>query len=124
MLELLGELCNMVPDQDLPIMAQISAQKEYLGYIDMIDPARLNSAVVMDINTKYNTFKAQLYRIYDGQTIMVKLKKKMYEQAPITVGQVINFRIESKPGWTKLDNGEWQQDYSKTDLWLSHYSIE
>jgi DNA polymerase III alpha subunit len=124
MLEMLGELCNMIPNEDLPLMSQISAQKEYLGYIDMTDPTRPNTAVVMDINTKYSTFRAQLYRISDGQTISVKLKKKNYEQTPIVVGQVINYRVESKPGWTKLDNGEWKQDYSKTDLWLSHYSIE
>jgi hypothetical protein len=124
MLEMLGELCGLIPNEDLPLMAQISAQKEYLGYVDMTDPARSNTAIVMDLNTKYSTFRAQLYRLSDGQTTLVKLKKKNYEQNPVVVGQIINYRIESKPGWTKLDNGEWKQDYSKTDLWLSHYSIE
>ena len=43
---------------------------------------------------------------------------------PIAEGQVINYRVESKPGWKKLDNGEWQQDFSKTDFWLSYYALE
>ena len=78
----------------------------------------------MDLDTKYSTFKAQLYRVSLGDTVVVKIKKKSYEQMPIAVGQVINYRVESKPGWQKLENGEWKQDFSKTDLWLSHYTLD
>jgi DNA polymerase III alpha subunit len=124
MLSLLAELCQMIPNQDLPLMAQISAQKEYLGYIDMVDPTRPNTAVVMDINTKYSTFKAQLYCISNGQTMTCKLSKKTYEQAPIAVGQVIHYKLEKKPGWKKLEDGSWQKDYSKEDIWLTSYMIE
>ena len=124
MLVMLSELCSRIPDSDLPLSAQIKAQSEYLGYIDIIDPSKPNVGIIMDLNTKYSTFRAQLYRLYDGQTITVKLKKQSYEQMPIAVGAVINYRTESKPGWKKLDDGTWQKDFSKTDLWLSSYSIE
>ncbi len=124
MLEMLSELCQMIPNQDLPIMAQISAQKEYLGYIDMVDPSRTNTAVVMDVNTKYSTFRAQLYYIGNGQTTTCKLSKKTYESMPIAVGQVIRYKLEKKPGWKRLEDGSWQKDYSKEDIWLTSYIFE
>jgi DNA polymerase-3 subunit alpha len=121
---LLSYMCDKVEDFELPLEYRLKIQQQVYGYISYIDLSRPNTAVVMDLNTKYSTFKAQLYRVSFGDTITVKLKKKSYEQMPIAVGQVINYRVESKPGWTKLDNGEWKQDYSKTDLWLSYYTLE
>ena len=124
MTAMLNELCTLIPNQDLPILAQIEAQNEFLGYIDLTDPSRPNTAVVMDVNTKYSTFKVQLYCLGSGQTITAKLQKKMYQNMPLAVGMVVTYRTESKPGWKRLDNGEWEKDFSKTDLWLSYYDVE
>ena len=123
MTSLLSELCNKIPDQDLPILAQIDAQKEYLGYIDLIDPTKPTKAVILDINTKY-TPKLSLYRLYDGQTISVKLKKKDYENNPVASGMIIDYRTAKKPAWKKDENGGWIQDYSREDIWLTSYIIE
>lgn len=120
---LLLELCDKIPNEDLPVLAQINAQKEYLGYIDLVDPTKPTKAVVLDINTKF-TPKLSLYRLYDGQTISVKLKKKDYECNPISAGMVIDYRVTKKPAWKKDEKGEWVQDYSREDIWLSTYSIE
>jgi DNA polymerase III alpha subunit len=123
MLNLLSELCNKIPDQNLPVLAQIEAQKEYLGYIDLIDPTKPTKAVILDINTKY-TPKLSLYRLYDGQTINVKLKKKDYECNPVTSGMIIDYRTTKKPAWKKDENDNWVQDYSREDIWLASYTIE
>lgn len=122
MSNLLSELCDRIPDETLPILAQIEAQKEYLGYIDLVDPAKPTKAVILDVNTKY-TPKLSLYRLYDGQTINVKLKKKDYENNPINSGAIIDYRITKKPAWKK-DGENWVQDYSREDLWLTSYAIE
>lgn len=122
MLALLSELCNRIPDETLPILAQIDAQKEYLGYIDLVDPTKPTKAVILDVNTKY-TPKLSLYRLYDGQTISVKLKKKDYESNPLTSGMIIDYRITKKPAWKK-DGENWVQDYSREDVWLTSYTIE
>ena len=122
MLSLLSELCNRIPDETLPILAQIEAQKEYLGYIDLVDPTKPTKAVILDINTKY-TPKLSLYRLYDGQTISVKLKKKDYESNPIASGMIIDYRTMKKPAWKK-DGENWVQDYSREDVWLTSYTIE
>lgn len=123
MTAMLSELCSMVPDENLPILAQIDAQKTYLGYIDLVDPTKPTKAVILDINTKY-TPKLSLYRLYDGQTISVKLKKKDYERNPVASGMIIDYRTETKHGWRMDENQKWQPDYSKEDLWLTSYTIE
>ena len=119
---MLSELCSLVPDENLPILAQIDAQNTYLGYIDLVDPSKPTKAVILDVNTKY-TPKLSLYRLYDGQTISVKLKKRDYENNPVTSGMIIDYRITKKPAWKK-EGEDWVQDYSREDLWISSYSIE
>lgn len=123
MLSLLSELCNRVPDETLPILAQIEAQQEYLGYIDLIDPAKPTKAVVLEVSAKY-TPKISLYRLYDGQTISVKLKKKDYESNPLASGMIVDYCITKKPAWKKDENDNWVQDYSREDIWLASYTIE
>ena len=122
MTAMLSELCGMVPDEQLPILAQIDAQKTYLGYIDLVDPTKPTKAVILDINTKY-TPKISLYRLYDGQTLSVKLKKKDYENNPIASGMIIDYRTMKKPAWKK-DGENWVQDYSREDIWLTSYTVE
>jgi DNA polymerase III alpha subunit len=122
MLNLLSELCDRIPDENLPILAQIDAQKEYLGYIDLTDPTKPTKAVILDINTKF-TPKLLLYRLYDGQTLSVKLKKKDYESNPVASGMIIDYRVTKKPAWKK-DGENWVQDYSREDIWLASYTIE
>ena len=123
MLALLSELCDRIPDQDLPILAQINAQQEFLGYIDLVDPTKPTKAVILDVNCKY-TPKITLYRLGDGQTVAVKLKKKSYEQNPVSSGMIIDYRTEKKPGWKKDDRDQWVQDFSREDTWLTSYTIE
>ena len=119
---LLAELCEQIPDVDIPLQTRLQAELEFLGYVSYCDPSRPNTAVVMDINTKY-TPKLQLYRLDTGTTVTVKLKKKSYESNPLPIGAIINFQLETKPAWKKDENGGWVQDYSRTDTWISSYSI-
>ena len=121
-LALLSELCDLIPNEDLPILAQINTQKEFLGYIDLTDPTKPTKAVVLDVDTRY-TPRLSLYRLYDGQTVNVKLKKKDYENNPVASGMIIDYRTTKKPAWKKDENDNWVQDYSREDLWLTSYTI-
>ena len=120
MLNLLSELCDRIPDEDLPILAQIDAQKEYLGYIDLVDPTKPTQAVVLEVNTKY-TPKLTLYRLGDGQTVNIKLKKRSFECDPLASGMIIDYRTEKKNKWRK-ENDEWVQINEYED-WISWYNI-
>jgi DNA polymerase III alpha subunit len=119
----LRETWEKIPNTVPSIYKIVNYQYELFGYISYVDPSAQNAAVIMDIDTRYSTFRAQLYCLSNGHTVTVKLKKKSYEQMPIAVGQVIKYFIDKKPGWKRLDDGTWQQDYSKEDLWLSNYTI-
>ena len=121
---LLSYMCEKVGDFELPLEHILKTQQQVYGYISYTDPSRPNTAVIMDLDTRYSTFRAQLYRLYDGKTITVKVKKKTYEQMPIAVGMVINYRTDKQPAWKMDENGKWQKDYSREDLWLASYSIE
>ena len=119
---MLTDLCSRIPDQSIPLQTKLQTEQEMLGYISHVDPSKPNMAIVMDINTKY-TPKLQLYRLDTGSTVTAKLKKKSYEQNPLPVGAIINFQLDTKPAWKKDENGEWIQDYSRNDIWLTHYTI-
>lgn len=121
---MLAELIDMMPDKELPLQTKLQRELEFLGYISYTDPSRPTTAVIMDINTKYSTLKVTIYCIGTGETKVVKLKKKLYEQNPFAVGYIINYRLEQKPGWRKDEQGAWQIDYSKTDTWLQNYCVE
>lgn len=120
---LLSYMCEQVEDFQLPISAIISAQQQTYGYISYTDSSRPNTAVVMDVNCKY-TPKITLYRLDTGTTIVAKLKKKSYEAMPIPVGAIIKFYTDMKPAWKKDENGEWVQDFSRNDIWLTSYIVE
>lgn len=120
---LLSDLCSRIPDKDIPLQSRLQAEREYLGYISYTDPFRPNTAVVMDVNCKY-TPKLTLYRLDTGTTMIVKLKKRSYESNPLSVGAIIRFYTETKPAWKKDENGEWIQDFSRNDTWLTSYIIE
>lgn len=120
---LLGELCEQVPDKDIPLQTRLQAELEFLGYISYSDPSRPNTAAVMKIDTKY-TPKLTLYRLDTGTTMVCKLKKGSYEKNPLPTGAIIKFYTEVKPGWKKDENGQWQQDFSRNDVWITNYSID
>ena len=118
----LREVWDLIPNTETSINQLIKYQHELYGYISYADPSRPNTAVCMDLNTKYSTFKVQLYRLDTGTTMVCKLKKKTFENAPLTTGAVINFRTETRPGWKKVDD-KWEVDPTKTDIWLTSYTV-
>lgn len=120
---MLADLCNKIPNQDIPLQTKLQTEQEMLGYISHIDPSKPNSAVVMSIDCKYSP-KANLYLVASGTTISAKIAKKTYQNTPFCVGDVLNYRSEQRPKWKKV-NDEWVQDASSGyDIWLTSYTIE
>ena len=120
---LLSDLCEQIPNNDIPLQSRLQAELEFLGYISYSDPSRPNTAAVMKVDAKY-TPKLTLYRLDTGTTMTAKLKKKSYEQNPLPVGAIIKFYTETKPAWKKDENDQWVQDYSRSDVWINNYSID
>lgn len=120
---MLANLCNRIPNTDIPLQTKLQIQQEMCGYISYIDVSKTNSAVVMNIDCKYSP-KATLYLISSGQTISAKIAKKTYQNNPCCTGDVLNYRSERRPKWKKV-NDEWVQDAAMGyDTWLTSYTIE
>ena len=120
---MLADLCNRIPDESIPLQTKLKTEQEMLGYISHTDPSRPNSAVVMNLDCKYSP-KANLYLLATGQTISAKIAKKIYQNSPFCVGDILNYRSEQRPKWKKV-NDEWVQDASAGyDTWLTSYTID
>ena len=79
----------------------IKNRLEIMGYIDTIDKKYAGYCVATDLNVEYSP-KIKLYALANGNTIPVKVSKKLYKENPIFRGD-----IES-------DEKEW---------WISEYQI-
>ena len=118
---MLSELCVMIPDTDIPLNTKLQTQQEMCGYISYIDPTRINTAVVMSLDTKYSP-KVTCYDIATGDTFTAKIKKKLYQMVPFGVGDILKYCIEKNKKWKK-ENDDWVQ-IDEYENWLSQYTIE
>ena len=118
---MLSELCAMIPDTDIPLSTKLQTQQEMCGYISYIDPTRINTAVVMSLDTKYSP-KVTCYDIATGDTFTAKIKKKLYQMVPFGVGDILKYCIEKNKKWKK-ENDDWVQ-IDEYENWLSQYTIE
>ena len=119
---MLKELCDAIPDTDMPIQMRLNAEREYLGYASTIIPNNRNLAVVMSEDFKYSP-KIGLYMLATGQQITVKISKKNYTQNPFMLGDVLSVVTENRPKWKKVGE-EWVQDATAGyDTWMTRYSI-
>lgn len=120
---MLKELCDAIPDKDIPIQMRLNAEREYLGYASTIIPNNRNLAVVMSEDFKYSP-KIGIYMLATGQQITVKISKKNYTQNPFMLGDVLSVTTEQRPKWKKDENGGWVQDATAGyDTWITCYSI-
>lgn len=119
---LLAEVIETIPNTEMPIQVRLNAEREYLGYCSLVIPNNKNLAVVIDEDYKYSP-KITLYYLNDISTKTVKITKKAYAKNPFTIGDILSVRTEIKPGWKKDEQGQWQEDYSRKEEWLSWYAI-
>lgn len=114
------ELCNNIEDKELPLSVLISAQAEYLGYIDIVVSKLKNFIYILDIDTKYSP-KLTCYKIDTGETVIIKMDKKSYNDSDIEKGCIVQCTTIYKPKMKKVD-GEWICS-SETELWINKYKI-
>lgn len=117
---LINRLYNNIEDKELPLSVLISAQAEYLGYIDIVIPKLKNYAYIMDIDTKYSP-KFTCYKIDTGETIVIKMNKRSYAECNIEKGCIIQYIAKSKAKMKKVDD-EWITT-DELELWFANYKI-
>lgn len=112
---------NIIPNKKTPLKIKIAYQIEHLGYVDIVDKKYAGYCVVLDLNVDYSP-RIKLYALANGNTIPVKVSKKIYKDNPIRRGDIVKVEHQyRKPKMKKVD-GEWIETDEK-EWWISEYKI-
>lgn len=120
-----------IPECTLP--DKMKYQLEFLGYIDYIDENLEEGnryIVVTDLDTTYSP-KFKAYCIGTGETIEMKVKKKLvkkdpaikvsYAQVPFEEGDILYMQTCRKEPKRKKVDGEWTTVQNEFNWWLINY---
>lgn len=121
----LTEIWETLEDTDIPFNERLKYELQNIGYIKTLVPDMSpDYAFVQEYECKYKNPKLTLYRLADGSTEIVKVRRKKYDEAPINVGDIIKTIECSEEGrWSKDNNGDWQQDNSDKESILKKWSF-
>lgn len=99
----------------------ISARTEVLGYIDIVDKKYAGYCVCTDLNVDYSP-KVKLYALANGNTIPVKVSKKIFKNNPIKRGDIVKVENQYKKPKMKKVDGEWIETEEK-EWWITEYKV-
>lgn len=121
----LTEIWENLEDIDIPFNERLKYELQNIGYVKTLIPDMSpDYAFVQEYECKYKNPKLTLYRLADGSTEIVKVRRKKYDEAPINVGDIIKTIECSEEGrWSKDNNGDWQQDNSDKESILKKWSF-
>ena len=121
----LNEIWNDLDDTEISFNERLKYELNNIGYVKTIMPDMLpDYAFVQEYECKYKNPKLTLYRLCDGSTEVVKVRRKKYDEAPINVGDIIKTLECSDEGrWSKDENGDWQQSQTDHECILKKWSF-
>ena len=120
-ISLLNKLVKEIPDEKTSLKTKIAYQIENLGYVDIVDKKYAGYCVALDLNVDYSP-RLKLYALANGNTIPVKVSKKIYKENPIKRGDIVKVENQyRKPKMKKID-GEWVETDEK-EWWISEYKV-
>ena len=106
---IMNNVFNNIPDEDISIKERCQAELDYLGYISYTDQS-YNSLVciVTEIKkTQYSVF-VTLYQLNTGKSTTIKVDKRFYNNKPLEQYDTICIgEIAEKERKTKDEHGKW-----------------
>lgn len=137
----LYEIWEKLPDEDVGLSQKLEWEFKHMGYIQTVLPdVSPQYAYVLDLSEKYKNPTLTLYRLSDGTTERIKVKRNTFDQKPIAKGSVIKTIERSDEGrwfrkdlnwvppeaerkdWFQGGNGFWQHK-TETEPILKKWSI-
>lgn len=112
---------NIIPNKKTPLKIKIAYQIEHLGYVDIVDKKYAGYCVALDLNVDYSP-RIKLYALANGNTIPVKVSKKIYKDNPIRRGDIVKVEHQYRKQKMKKVDGEWIETDEK-EWWISEYKI-
>lgn len=119
--KLLNKLLQNFPNEKTDMRTKIAYQIENLGYVDIVDKKLAGYCVALDLNVDYSP-RLKLYALANGNTIPVKISKKIFKQNPIRRGDIVKVTNQYKKQKMKKVDGEWQET-DEQEWWVSEYQI-
>lgn len=118
---LLEKLCPAIEVPKATVKDKVNAQKEYLGYIDIMEDRYSGMAYVEDLNTKY-TPRLELYSLKNGTILSCKISKPVFNKNKLEVGDVVLISsTDYKPKSRKLESGGYEEIPGTRELWITRY---
>lgn len=122
---LVKELCNAVSNKEIPLTDRLSAEKEYLGYIDYKNPKAPEGLYYV---TEMKVYKDKckpyvtLYHLKTGMTLKTKVvSANEYANAPFKESSILNVWFDDKYK-SQLVNGKWIRTNEKEKV-MAHWEI-
>jgi len=106
-IKILEEIWEEIPNKNINIKERIQTEVEYLGYPETKSNAISEEyAMVININTKYKNPVITLYEINNGNTEIIKVKKKQFDSNPFKLYDVIKTKERKRENkWKKTEDG-------------------
>lgn len=121
----LNEIWDSLENSEIPLNLRLKYELDNIGYVKTCVPDMSSDyAFVQGFECKYKNPKLTLYRICDGSTEIVKVRRKKYDGSPINIGDIIKTIECYKEGkWSKDEQGNWQQSQHDKELILKKWSF-
>ncbi len=90
----------------------IKRRLDILGYVDVVDKKYASYCVALDLNVEYSP-RLKLYALANGNTIPVKVEKKIFADNPIKRGDIVKVEAQYRKQKIKKVNDEWIETNEK-----------
>jgi hypothetical protein len=122
-LEELRTFYEFQKDEQFSIHEQIKNEVEIAECVKTKFEVDKKYAYVLSIEDKY-TPKIELQSLAVGTKNTVKISKKIFNQHPLSIGDIILCKeFKKKCAMKKNDNNEWEEIPDRIDWWLETYYV-
>ena len=118
---MVSELISTIPNEKTSLKTIIAYQLENLGYVDVVDKKYAGYCVVIDLNVDYSP-KLKLYALANGNTIPVKIEKKIFANQQLRRGDIVKVENQYRKNKMKKVDGKWIESDEK-EWWVNEYKI-
>lgn len=118
---IVSELISTIPNEKTSLKTIIAYQLENLGYVDVVDKKYAGYCVVTDLNVDYSP-KLKLYALANGNTIPVKIEKKIFANQQLRRGDIVKVENQYRKNKMKKVDGKWIESDEK-EWWINEYKI-
>jgi len=118
---ILNDITIQIPNEKDSFKEIIQRRLDVLGYMDIVDKKYAGYCVALDLNVDYAP-RLKLYALANGNTIPVKVSKKIYKDNPIRRGDIVRVEHQYRKSKMKKVDGEWIETDEK-EWWISEYKI-